>query len=504
MELIGTIGICITIIIVCVSVVLIVFRLTSRKSSFKGSWGNKSIELDGNPILPQETETSAVSAPPLKASEPTKEPETPSPQTEEPEVKTPGISALFSAECIEELESAWSALDFSDRESGNLELWTSYYLQRKLLWGVPGARDALIAAHNDNATWVFPAINLARDAADIADWEKANSYLVEALRRAPSNRRSPVIRNLIGLEYKANGLDAAIKKARDLGRDALDMDSASAIDGILDFDDEAELKESLTIQLLRELRLRNEVSLSHKFSLAYQYASSDDSYNIAFRHYVALDEAGYDKGVVSNNMGVLYGSFGEPFLQIEQYEKGLEGGSTLAGINLAQALTAAGFITRAENLLTTLEDDNKSQANRSSALAEIKRAKDDIVNKRLQIRERTIRPFEEFQQEISAVLKFWKSSTELLDGKFDCGQGTFNTNDYNLSIQQDGKNWTGTLSHHGIFYEGHIKEEGTGLLTHKRSRVLVAPIASDKVSVILFSDLKNRLSVHHLTRSADG
>lgn len=490
----ATISIAAAVIIVALVVLAIVLRLTGRgnKSALRGAWGNKSFELNpSNHSALDALPPTIVPAPVTKVSEIRMDSEEPETIAEEPPNDKTDLVALVSAENIHDIDDAWAALDLSKFEEDKKDIWTGYYLGRRNTMGGTGAKEALIAAHTDNPTWIWPAVNLARLSSTVADWDQAEAYLLEALRRATGKNRATIIENLVTHEYKSKGFDEAVEKARAFSNNETNSVVASVIDAILSIDDDNLPKGSLSVQLFRELRQREETSLSQKFSLAYQYSDSDDTKHLGLRTYASLSEAGYSKPTCQNNLGVLYGSFGSPLLQFEHYEDGFKSGSSLAGINLATALANAGFIDRAEELLNNIPPDSESEANRASLISTISSARKKMTEKRKEIRALTLSAYEPYQREISLISAFWKSGTSFNLGPFEGPNAcTFDANAGQLKLTRSGKRWSGALTRRGFFFDGMVIEESTTLLLAGNARVIAAPTASDQMTLMIFPALQ--------------
>jgi hypothetical protein len=169
----------------------------------------------------------------------------------------------------------------------------------------------------------------------------------------------------------------------------------------------------------------------------------------------------------------------------------MDKGSALAACNLASQLVSAGFVKRAEMVLSSFSDYSGFESNKASTDGELAQAKKNLEDRKKSIRSKTTTNFDAFQTALSE-LEAWFYSDEKrpeslryhnTDPELDL---IVDQNFASASFSLEGVRFEGKLARNGIVYEGLIGQVGSTILSSVHRRMLLLPAPGHDISAVIF------------------
>ena len=206
-------------------------------------------------------------------------------------------------------------------------------------------------------------------------------YKLQNLRERAKEFRAvlPLVHNWIGLAYERGGdplkaseaFEAAAETAetREIHETNKDEPLSTLYEALADLYQKADRDDLRAIALQKAIEYRpNDTNL--QFAAAYASSSADYS-ALALMRYKTMLRFDTDNYAALNNIGILYGEWDMPILQVSSYKRAIENGNTLAAANLANKYIDAGFSSEARAVLDKAKEEEDFDPNVGSALASL-------------------------------------------------------------------------------------------------------------------------------------
>jgi hypothetical protein len=393
-----------------------------------------------------------------------------------------------------ELDAAYASFKSSETYATDVEFWETFYLRRRRDLGVGGTPEEFSALAEKNSTWIWPLIELIKYARQHRNLDEGKRYIEQVLARSTHTNRGVALVSVLEFIFEVQGEFDAIKFLRTYAPESTDPDRSALFGSFADL-----IKVDSRIfgaSLFREISLRsNPSNQDREFQTAYAYGNHDELWSQAFslyNHLYSIDTYNHN---THNNMGVLFSEIENNGLSNRFYERAIKKGSALAACNLAISLANAGFVDRAETVLTSFESYEGVEENRATAERTIhsaRRSQDEAFDK-LEASARVDRGV--YQRFIGEVLRCWLEHDEpTMPLSFVIPDGSFrlvmSEKAAEVEVALDGRTFAGSLVRSGICYEGHIKEKGSTLLGGEFRRVVAARTAPDRVAALIWPHSK--------------
>lgn len=397
------------------------------------------------------------------------------------------FSRLMAANTRGELEAAFADFKNEDDVKGDLDFWTSFFVERKKRLGVAGTSDELEALANANPTWVYPSLELLRTAVEAHDTDRALQLIEQLLARRTSDNATSILPTVFYAYFALYSPERAMQFYQEQNKYGLASSEKaallSAFAGNLD-----KGADKFAYRVASEMALvADPGKKAEGFQLAYSYGDDDKSWALSYNAYTEIGQKS-DQYVWSlNNRGVLIQGI-DKSASVSFYEKGLSRGNALSISNLARLLIDDGYIAVGERLLDGITDPGDAAEHITTTRAAALKARRAMQKQLEEVATFTAAEAKRYRAVIGRALRTLDVGVNLTNGLFASDDGAFL-----VMLDSAGaavRNTVGTILLEGVLpvspvgFNGIIYTKGNGLLGSILSVSIFATGQSEMTAVI--------------------
>lgn len=323
---------------------------------------------------------------------------------------------FLKSRSVYELDNAYSVIKTSvDEES--TEFWTTEYKKRRANYGADNGVDAVRGLISANPSWCYPFVVLLDWAIRDHDYDEAERYLNEGLKRQASDQFGLILSSGVRLKYIRGGAVEALRFCVEYANASIpERMKAGAFYALAEQLNDAGQIEGYRVALEWAVSLQPS-DKGKVFSLAYNYAESDSHWVPAMWHYRDIIDQDDNGPVARNNLAILIGNF-DKAAQIEAYEKAAEAGDLYAPANLANLLISDGYVAAGERMLKAISDAGDAAELHSHAVASAMAARRDLITKNEKIRRTVEQASKCYRASLARSFKRLQSGEEAASGLY--------------------------------------------------------------------------------------
>lgn len=405
-------------------------------------------------------------------------------ESEEPEIETvsgPDESSekpFYFTKEKNDIVALFEEFKESDSFSNDPEFWSTIFLDRKHELGLIVDDDEYEKLATENPNWIWPLLSLLNRCITRSEYVRGEDYLRSASLRENSNNRIHILVRGVHLYQRWKGDDGAYSYIRsEISNSNSNTYISSALRALRDRVTEESSLYDYTYLSEKSTQL-NPSDIDDRFSLAYRYGEHDHMLNMSYTSYASLHVDDEKQAGALNNIAVIFGNISKNDAINIHYLERAQSSYSMSKANLAHRLIGAGFLDRAEILLSEIEVAGEASERKASAEAALHKARKKLQTEKDAFERLSAANTRLYRKAINLSYSSWISR-----GENFISDGIYSSDDIEVAVQNDiiairlevdGVKMSGAINRQGIAYTGDLRADGSSILSGSR-KIVAAP-----------------------------